>query len=70
MVKKLIKKLIHPFICIVELETFVEAALQAPISQFVAIKFTDNNLIRYGSVQVKFGDRINFFAGFDEVNRF
>lgn len=49
-----------------ELEDFLKSALEN-VPQFVALKFTDNNLIRFGSVQTKFGDKINFFAGFDET---
>lgn len=49
-----------------ELESFLESALHS-IPQLCALKFTDSNLIRFASIQTKFGDRINFFAGFDET---
>lgn len=51
---------------LVELESFLESALKS-IPQLVALKFTDSNLIRFASIQAKFSDRINFFAGFDET---
>lgn len=37
------------------------------IPQFAAVKFSDPNLVRYESVQSKFGDKIRIFAGLNEV---
>lgn len=49
-----------------ELDSFVDLALQK-IPQFVAMKFSDNNLVRFGAVQEQFGKRIKVFPGFNEI---